>query len=102
MADTASCTVLFIAAIAAFSIRKYTIVPDILGSISILTRDNTGYGLAGCRLAFDGLATQPVLVHVKVNITEFSGHEHVEEVCATYAGAIAEEGWDLEPEKRYM
>ena len=89
MVDTVSCTILFITAIAAFSIRKHIIVPDTLGSISMLTRDNPECGAAGCRLAFDGLATQRVLEHVKVKFSDLSGHEHVEKVCATYAGANA-------------
>ncbi|KAJ9656988.1 hypothetical protein H2198_004588 [Neophaeococcomyces mojaviensis] len=99
--DIISCSILFVAAIVAFWLRKHTEAPDIFGYISSMTRDNPMLDVPGGS-ALGGMERSRMMKHVKVKIGEISqGDGRYGRIGMTYVADHEYRAKDLEKGKLY-
>lgn len=71
--DYVSGFLLLAAAVASFWLRKHTLVPDIFGFVSSLTRDNPHFPVLPGASTLDGITRTRALRHVKVKVGDIGG-----------------------------
>jgi hypothetical protein len=84
--DMVTCIILFFAALVGFWLRRHTIVPDVFGYVSSMTRDNPYLHLPDGGSTLSGLDRARALKHVKVKIADLRSDSAVGRIGLTVAG----------------
>jgi hypothetical protein len=83
--DMATCAILFVAALVGFWLRRHTVVPDVFGYVSSMTRDNPHVRLPEGGSTLSGLDRARALKHVKVRIADLRSDSAVGRIGLTVA-----------------
>jgi hypothetical protein len=99
--DIFTCTLLFVAAMASYWLRRQTIAPDIFGYVSSMTRDNPHMNLPTGGSTMSGSERARALKNVRVKVAHVHQADGVGHIGLAAADSLAEMG-RLEKKKHYM